>query len=85
MRMNSWRQNITHWSQIRDCLLDENEFTERMLHTGPRSRTTCWMRMNSERENITHWSQIRDYLLDENEFTERECCTLVPDKGLLDG
>ena len=43
------------------------------------------MRMNSQRENITHWSQIRDYLLDENEFTERECCTLVPDQGLLAG
>ena len=31
--MNSWRENVAHWSQIRDYLLDENEFTEREYYT----------------------------------------------------
>ena len=33
MRMNSQRENVAPWSQIRGCLLDENEFTEREYYT----------------------------------------------------
>ena len=29
MRMNSWRENVAPWSQIRDYLLDGNEIMER--------------------------------------------------------
>ena len=34
--MNSWIENVAHWSQIRDYLLDVYEFMERVLHPGPR-------------------------------------------------
>ena len=33
MRMNSRKENVTHWSQIKDYLLDENEFREREYYT----------------------------------------------------
>ena len=31
--MNSRREDVANWSQIRDYLLDENEFTEREYYT----------------------------------------------------
>ena len=31
--MKLWRENVAHWSQIRDYLLDENEIMEREYYT----------------------------------------------------